>query len=313
MSRNSNRETDRFEPYGACDLEEVFDRMVAPTLDSAIDRWLAEDYGDAGDLTTAAFIPPDTMARAEIRSRAHGVLCGLPIVRRIASRAAGTLETEALAVDGDRVEPGMRVMEIRGPLSAMLPVERTLLNLLGRASGVATATSRYVDTVVGTDAVIVDTRKTTPGLRAIEKYAVRCGGGRLHRIGLHDAVLIKDNHLAGLGQSFSEAVEAGANGCREQMNPRFIEIEVDDLQQFEAVLDLPSGTVDIVLLDNMDVQTIRTAVERRDLRRRSLLLEASGGINLDSVRAVAATGVDRIAVGAITHSAAQVDFGLDMG
>ena len=206
-------------------LEELYERLVVPTLDPAIDRWLAVDFGDSGDMTTAAFIPPDVEARAEIRSRAHGVICGLPIVRRIASRAAGTLETEQFAVDGDRVEPGMRVMEIRGPLSSMLEVERTLLNLLGRASGVATTTSRFVEAVAGTGATIVDTRKTTPGLRAIEKYAVRCGGGGLHRIGLHDAVLIKDNHLAGIGVHSPSRVRA--NGCREQMRPRFIEIEVD--------------------------------------------------------------------------------------
>lgn len=312
MNTTPKNDSSRLEPYGSCNLEELYERLVVPTLDSAIDRWLAEDFGDAGDLTTSAFISPDVEARAEIRSRAHGVLCGLPIVRRIASRAAGTLETEPFAVDGDRVEPGMRVMEIRGPLASMLEVERTLLNLLGRASGVATTTSRFVDAVAGTGAVIVDTRKTTPGLRAIEKYAVRCGGGRLHRIGLYDAVLIKDNHLAGIGARFSEAVEAGSNGCREQMRPRFIEIEVDDLEQLEMVLDLPSGTVDIVLLDNMDPRSIRAAVERRDLRRRALLLEASGGISMDSVRAIAETGVDRIAVGAMTHSATQVDFGLDM-
>lgn len=312
MNSTPKNDSRRLEPYGSCNLEEIYERMVSPTLDSAIERWLAEDYGDSGDLTTSAFISPDVMVRGEIRSRAHGVVCGLPIVQRIASRAAGTLETEPLAVDGDRVEPGMRVMEIRGPLAAMLPVERTLLNLLGRASGVATATSRFVASVAGTDAIIVDTRKTTPGLRTVEKYAVRCGGGRLHRLGLHDAVLIKDNHIAGLGASFSESIEAGSHACREQMRPRFIEIEVDDLEQFEAVLDLPSGTVDIVLLDNMDLSTIRNAVERRNERRRGLLLEASGGIHLESVRAVAETGVDRIAVGAITHSAYQVDFGLDM-
>ena len=312
MSDTAKEDSRRFEPYGSCSLEELYERLVVPTLDPAIDRWLAEDFGDSGDMTTAAFIPPDVEARAEIRSRAHGVICGLPIVRRIASRAAGTLETEQFAVDGDRVEPGMRVMEIRGPLSSMLEVERTLLNLLGRASGVATTTSRFVEAVAGTGATIVDTRKTTPGLRAIEKYAVRCGGGGLHRIGLHDAVLIKDNHLAGIGARFSEAVESGANGCREQMRPRFIEIEVDDLEQFERVIDLPSGTVDIVLLDNMDLPTIRAAVELRDARRRALLLEASGGVTMESVRGIAETGVDRIAVGAVTHSAVQLDFGLDM-
>lgn len=304
---------DRFEPFAACDLETLHERLVEPSLDEAIDRWLSEDFGDTGDLTTAAFISPEVSVRAEIRSRQHGVLCGLRIAERIATRAGGQVETEPLAVDGDRVDPGMRVMEVRGPLASLLPVERVLLNLLGRASGVATATSRFVDAIAGTGAIIVDTRKTTPGLRAIEKYAVRCGGGRLHRIGLHDAVLIKDNHLAGLGENFAEAVESAANACREQARPRFIEIEVDRLDQFERILDLPSGTVDIVLLDNMGLPDVRRAVEGRNQRRRSLLLEASGGVTLDSVRAVAESGVDRIAVGAITHSAVQVDFGLDIG
>jgi len=305
-------ESHRFEPYGACSLEEVFDRLVDPGLDQAIDAWIAEDFGDEGDLTTAAFIAPDIEVRAEIRSRQYGVVCGLPVVRRIAARSAGTIETEPLAVDGDRVAPGMRVMEIRGPLARILPVERVMLNFLGRASGVATATSRFVDAVAGTDAAIVDTRKTTPGLRRIEKYAVKAGGGRLHRIGLFDGVLIKDNHLAGLGPDFAAAVESASSGCREQMNPRFIEIEVDDLEQFDRILDLPSGTVDIVLLDNMDLESIQEAVGRRDERRRGIQLEVSGGVTLESVRAFAETGVDRIAVGAITHSATQIDFGLDI-
>jgi nicotinate-nucleotide pyrophosphorylase (carboxylating) len=203
-------------------------------------------------------------------------------------------------------------MELRGPLAAILPVERTLLNLLGRASGVATMTARFVDAVAGTGTVIVDTRKTTPGLRMIEKYAVRSGGGGLHRIGLYDAVLVKDNHIAGLGEGYVEAIEAAAMACREQMRPRFIEVEVDRLEQLDAILALPSGIIDIILLDNMDLAAMREAVEAKNQRRRGLLLEASGGITLDSVRAVAETGVDRIAGGAITHSAVQIDFGLDI-
>ena len=316
IARDSNDVTDqrnnRLEPYGDCQLGDLFDHLVSPGLDPAIDQWLAEDFGEVGDLTTSAFISPDVQVRAELRSRQHGVLCGLPIVRRIASRAAGTIESEPLAVDGDRVEPGTRVMEFRGPLAAILPVERTLLNLLGRASGVATMTARFVDAVTGTGAVIVDTRKTTPGLRKIEKYAVRSGGGVLHRIGLYDAVLVKDNHIAGLGDDYVDAIEAAAMACREQMRPRFIEIEVDRLEQLDAILGLPSGIIDIVLLDNMDLATMREAVEARNQRRRGLCLEASGGITLETVRAVAETGVDRIAVGAITHSAVQIDFGLDI-
>ena len=316
LAPESNDVTDqrrsRIEPFGDCPPGDLFEHLVSPTLDPAIDRWLAEDFGDEGDLTTSAFISPEVQVRAELTSRQHGVLCGLPIARRIASRAAGTIESEPLAVDGDQVEPGMRVMELRGPLAAILPVERTLLNVLGRASGVATMTARFVAEVEGTGAVIVDTRKTTPGLRAIEKYAVRSGGGGLHRIGLFDAVLVKDNHIAGLGGGYVEAIEAAATACREQMRPRFIEIEVDRIEQLEALLELPSGIIDIILLDNMAPDMMRVAVEARNRRRRGILLEASGGITLESVRSVAETGVDRIAVGAITHSAVQIDFGLDI-
>ena len=232
---------------------------------------------------------------------------------RMLQLRGGALRCEALAVDGDLVDPGCRVLEIVGPLSTILPLERTMLNLLGRLSGVATTTRRFVDAVAGTSALIVDTRKTTPGLRRLEKYAVRCGGGHLHRIGLFDAVLVKDNHLGMLDTTeIAMAVEAAADASREASRAQFVEIEVDNFEQFDVLLKLPDGKIDAVLLDNMSPDELRHAVGLRNASRPDLLLEASGGIRLETVREVAETGVDRIAVGAITHSAVQVDFGLDL-
>lgn len=302
----------QIEPYGDIDLHELFERLVVPTLDESIDRWLSEDLGDIGDITTLSLVSPDIETRCEVRAREHGIVAGLPILERMVARRGGLLRAEPLAADGDRIEPGMRVMEIVGPLSALLPMERTALNLLGRLSGVATATRRYVDVIAGTGAKIVDTRKTTPGLRVAEKYAVRCGGGRLHRIGLFDGVLVKDNHIAAIADDeLASAVEALAEAARNHGGALFIEVEVDRLDQLDALLTLPDGVLDIILLDNMGPSAIETAVARRDAKRRSVLLEASGGVRLDTLRAIAESGVDRIAVGAITHSAVQVDFGLD--
>jgi nicotinate-nucleotide pyrophosphorylase (carboxylating) len=302
----------QIEPYGSLDLPELYERLVAPTLDEMIDRWLAEDLGDVGDITTLSLVAPDVETRCEVRARAHGVASGLPVLERMIGRRGGLLRAEPLAADGDRIEPGMRVMEVVGPLSALLPMERVALNLLGRLSGVATATRRFVDLIAGTGAVIVDTRKTTPGLRVLEKYAVRCGGGHLHRIGLFDGVLVKDNHIAAIDDhELAPAVEALAEAARHHGGARFIEVEVDRLEQLDSLLTLPDGVLDIILLDNMSPSMIREAVARRDKTRCDVLLEASGGIRLDTLRAVAEAGVDRIAVGAITHSAVQVDFGLD--
>lgn len=300
------------DPYANLSLEQLYSRLVVPNLDEAIDRWLFEDLGEEGDVTTASLVAPDITVRTEIRARESGVIAGLPVVVRMIERRGGMLRVEALAADGDEVKEGMRVLEVVGPLSALLPIERTILNLLGRISGVASLTRKFVDAIEGTGAVIVDTRKTTPGLRMLEKYAVRCGGGQLHRIGLYDAVLVKDNHIAALKDTeLGPAVEALAAAARELTSARFIEVEVDRLEQFEALLRLPESTIDIVLLDNMDVSLISEAVSMRNRLRPEILLEASGGVRLDTARAIAETGVDRLAVGAITHSATQIDFGLD--
>ena len=300
------------EPYANLTLQQLYERLVVPGLDEAVDRWLSEDLGEEGDVTTSSLVAPDISVRTEIRARQQGVIAGLPVVCRMIERCGGMLRVEPLAADGDLVEPGMRVLEIVGPLTALLPIERTILNLLGRISGVATLTRQFVDAIEGTGTVIVDTRKTTPGLRMLEKYAVRCGGGHLHRIGLYDAVLVKDNHIAALDDAeLGPAVEALAAAARELSKARFIEVEVDHLEQLDALLALPEGTVDIILLDNMDVTSISEAVCQRNRRRPEILLEASGGVRLETVREIAECGVDRLAVGAITHSAVQVDFGLD--
>jgi nicotinate-nucleotide pyrophosphorylase (carboxylating) len=188
-----------------------------------------------------------------------------------------------------------------------------MLNLLGRACGVASLARRFVDAVDGTCAVICDTRKTIPGLRSLDKYAVRCGGGVLHRCGLHDAALYKDNHLAGVAApDLASVITAAARAARDEGPLRFVEVEVDSLRQLEAVLTVDAGVVDIVLLDNMSLEQLRAAVAMRDERRDEMLLEASGGITLARVRDVAETGVDRISAGALTHAAPALDVGLDL-
>jgi len=300
------------DPYENFTLQQLYERLVVPGLDEAIDRWLLEDLGEHGDVTTSSLVAPDISVRTEIRARQDGVIAGLPVVIRMIERRGGMLRVEPLAADGDLVHEGMRVLEVVGPLSTLLPIERTILNLLGRVSGVASLTRKFVDAIEGTGAIIVDTRKTTPGLRMLEKYAVRCGGGHLHRIGLHDAVLVKDNHIAALdAQELGPAVEALAAAARDLTSARFIEVEVDRLEQLDVLLELPEDTIDIILLDNMDTAEITEAVARRNRRRPEILLEASGGVRLDTARGIAECGVDRLAVGAITHSAVQVDFGLD--
>jgi len=278
-----------------------------------------EDLGHAGDLTTDALVRPDARGRAAVVARRAGVAAGTPGVTLTLERFHPELRWRPECRDGDRLRPGQPLGIIEGPARAILAVERTLLNFLGRLSGIATLTRRYVEAVEGTRAKIYDTRKTTPGWRRLEKYAVRCGGGENHRRGLYDAILIKDNHLA-LGRepghggySPAEAVartrqhiaslpEGGA------VRPAFVEIEVDTLEQLDAVL---AAGPDVVLLDNFSPANLRAAVARRDAAAPSVLLEASGGVSLDTVRAIAETGVERISAGALTHSAAWLDVGLD--
>jgi nicotinate-nucleotide pyrophosphorylase (carboxylating) len=268
---------------------------------------LREDIGP-GDLTSAVCLGDDAVGRAEIVARQDGVLAGLWVADLVYGVLGGEVTVEARAADGESFAPGDVLATVSGPVRTILAGERTVLNFLQRLSGVTTLTRTFVDRVFGTVATICDTRKTTPGWRRLEKYAVRCGGGTNHRMGLYDEVLIKDNHIALAGEAMATLV----GRAREQVGDgTVIEVEVDTLEQLETVLPLP---VDIVLLDNMTCDQMRQAVVARDARSSDgkPLLEASGGITLETVRGVAETGVDRISVGAITHSAAAVDIGMDI-
>jgi nicotinate-nucleotide pyrophosphorylase (carboxylating) len=215
--------------------------------------------------------------------------------------------------DGQPVHAGDVLGCLRGYWRDLLSLERVFLNLLSHLSGIATMTSRYVDAVRGTGAQVCDSRKTTPGLRSLEKYAVACGGGCLHRIGLHDALMFKDNHLASVPpDAMADLLAAAIDVAREDRPLRFACVEVDDLDQFRSVLEIQENRVDIVLLDNMNPARLREAVSLRNASSSSILLEASGGITLDTIAAVAATGIDRISVGALTHGARWMDIGLDI-
>ena len=220
-------------------------------------------------------------------------------------------EAELAAVDGDKINAGAVVATLEGRHADLLTVERTMLNLLGHLSGIATATRRLVDLVAGTRAAICETRKTLPGLRGLQKYAVYCGGGRLHRFGLFDAALFKDNHLATM-RSLGTDLEAACRAARTKGQIRFVEVEVDTLDQLDTVLSFEPGVVDIILLDNMPPEMIAEAVQRRDDRRPGVELEASGGISEATIQAVAQAGVDRISVGALTHSVQNLDLGFDL-
>lgn len=283
---------------------------LAPGLIArAVELALAEDLGLAGDITTNATVPADAIAKAVFAARKPGVVSGLWVAAAAFAAVDGRVEFTAVAADGDTIAPGAVIAKVSGPARAILTGERVALNFMGRMSGIATLTRSYVDAVAGTGAAIVDTRKTTPGLRAFEKYAVRCGGGKNHRAGLFDAILIKDNHIVAAG---GLAAAIGAARARAGHMVK-VEVEVDTLAQLDEVLALafaagPRPTVDAVLLDNMTPAQLRSAVGRVAGR---LLTEASGGVGLDTVRAIADTGVDLISVGALTHSAPVLDLGLD--
>lgn len=279
-----------------------------------------EDLDREHDWTTLALVPDQAMARAALVSRQAGVVAGLKAAELTLAEFDPRIAWSPQVGDGDTVAPGQRIAVVSGPARSLLTSERTLLNLVSRLSGVATLTRRYVDAVSGTRAQIYDTRKTTPGWRRLEKYAVRLGGGMNHRTGLFDAVLIKDNHLAfGQGDDSGAAyTPAGAvrqarkfleglavDGRRESLP---LEVEVDSLKQLEAVLP---ERPDIVLLDNMRPDELRSAVARRDSIAPQVQLEASGGVNLQTVAEIARSGVERISIGALTHGAASLDIGLD--
>lgn len=273
------------------------DSVIEPVVRMA----LAEDFGRFGDLTSAATIPLALRSVCEVRAREAGVVAGFDAARLVCRLADPGLSLEVIRGDGERVTPGTVLAQLSGGTRAVLAAERTVLNFVGRLSGVASLTAQYVAAVRGTRARIVDTRKTTPGLRALEKQAVRLGGGTNHRFGLDDAILIKDNHIAACG-GVREAIRRAKASLG---HLRMIEVEVDTLAQLDELLVDPPH---VVLLDNMDVATLREAVARVAGR---CLTEASGGVRLDTVRAIAETGVDFISVGALTHSARTLDIGLD--
>ncbi len=275
-----------------------------------LDRWLCEDGLDEGDITSEAIHADDCWVDFRLVARSHMTVSGLEPL----SRGLAAFDVDASLVadvaEGEHVESGATLATLAGDRRTVLALERTLLNVLGRVCGVATCTRKFVAAVSGTGAVITDTRKTMPGLRAWDKYAVVCGGGTSHRMGLHDAALFKDNHFAGRSPSEMAADLACAiTRAKADRALSFIEVEVDTLEQLDAVLGV-SG-VDIVLLDNMQPAVLREAVARRNAVAPDVQLEASGGITLETVREVAECGTDRIAVGALTRDATMLDIGLD--
>lgn len=302
--------------FNALPLDRLFGELVEPSrLATLLRLALDEDLGEVGDVTTSALVPPDARARAAIVARAEGVVAGLPVVRAVLemSDAMAALGAEFVARDGDRCRRGDVLVRFDGPLALLLPLERTMLNALGRLCGIASLTRRFVDEVAGTKARVCCTRKTLPGWRDLEKYAVRCGGGTLHRIGLYDAMLVKDNHLGAVPPGeLGSALAAAAKAARRRHELRFVEVEVDSLEQLRVVLAIEPGLVDIVLLDNFDLAMLRAAVAMRDACGARVELEASGGVKLETVRAIAETGVERISSGAITHSAIALDVAIDL-
>ncbi|TFW12400.1 carboxylating nicotinate-nucleotide diphosphorylase [Brevundimonas intermedia] len=278
------------------------DLLIEPVVRMA----LAEDLGRAGDMTAMACIPEGARMKAAFAARKPGVLAGIDCVRPAVLAMDPKAFVDVRLHDSDAFEAGAVLAVVEADARAFLSAERTALNLLGRLSGVATLTRTYVDAVAGTWARIADTRKTTPGLRALEKHAVACGGGMNHRFGLDDAILIKDNHVAVCG-GVAEAVRRAKAFAPHLMK---VEVEVDGLDQLDAVLALIDEGIapDVIMLDNFSLSDLRAAVARVAGR---VVLEASGGVDLTTVRGIAETGVDVISVGALTHSAPVLDIGLD--
>ena len=287
------------------------DTLSPAQIQADVQRALDEDVG-SGDLT-ASLVPTGRRLTATIICRESAILCGQPWVNEVLHRIAPSARVQWHLQDGQRCTPGATVLTIEGEARELLTAERTCLNFLQTLSAVATRTAQYVEAVRGTRAAILDTRKTIPGLRTLQKYATRCGGATLHRIGLFDGVILKDNHLAAFaGVPLAERVRAAAERARTIAPVAFVECEVDDLAQLDALLSLERGVLDLVLLDNMDAGMLTEAVRRRDRAQSAIELEASGGVRLDTVRRIASSGVERISVGAITHSAGALDLGLDL-
>jgi nicotinate-nucleotide pyrophosphorylase (carboxylating) len=282
-------------------------QLVAAGLDPddllvLIERAVAEDLDGGVDVTTVATVPVDQRSTLDLVARARGVVAGIPVAAAVFSYVCGdTAAITSLVADGARVEPGRALVSVRGRTHDLLRAERPALNLLGHLSGIATLTAAWVDAVADAGAAVRDTRKTTPGMRRLEKYAVRCGGGVNHRMSLSDAALVKDNHVVAAG-----GVAAAFEAVRRRFPGIDVEVEVDSLDQLDEVL---AAGADLVLLDNFPVADMREAVRRNAGRAR---LEASGGLSLPVAAEVAATGVDYLAVGALTHSAPVLDIGADL-
>ena len=287
------------------------DYILPERLAEIIQQARAEDLGPDGlDVTSALFVPADLQGEASLVVREPGRLAGVALLPAVAAAYDTNITATVTIPDGSAVEPGDAVATLSGPMRSILSAERVALNLITHLSGVATLTSRYVQAISGTKATIYDTRKTLPGLRGLQKYAVACGGGGTHRMGLYDAVLLKDNHLAhvdaeGLNQAVADAARQARNTYPQL---KFVMVEVDTLEQLAEVL---TTCIDIVL-DNMDNAQLKEAVAMRNAATPQVQLEASGGVTLETVAGIAATGVDRISVGALTHSAPSLDLGLDI-
>lgn len=278
---------------------------MSPEAIETIRRALAEDIGP-GDITSACFIPADHVSRATIIAKENAVLAGVGVAAEVFRQVDPSIALELHLDDGRAVAPGDTVLVACGPTRSLLSAERTALNFLQRLSGIATLTHRFVEAVAGTKAVILDTRKTTPGLREFERLAVRAGGGTNHRFGLFDQILAKDNHLAVMGDA--TGIQRAIDEAKTRQPALVVEIEADTLDQVRMLCGLRG--VDIILLDNMTCDQMREAVAVRG--NRPVLLEASGGITLETVRDIAETGIDRISVGSLTHSARAVDFSMEL-
>jgi nicotinate-nucleotide pyrophosphorylase (carboxylating) len=281
------------EVYGSRDVQQL------------IELALAEDLGENGDVTVQCLVPADLRLRATITAKEAGVVCGLPLFEQVFEGCGGGVRVSHAVMDGTRAEPGQVVWQAEGPAGTILQSERTGLNLCQRLSGTATTAAHYAEIVAGTSARIYDTRKTTPGMRLLQKHAVVCGGACNHRIGLYDMVLIKENHIAMMSGADNGPAQA-VRRCRERLGREApIMVEIETLDDLEPVIQ---AGADMVLLDNMDCEQLRAAVRIRG--ERPVQLEASGGITEQTLRAVAETGVDRISIGALTHSVRSLDLSM---
>ena len=279
-------------------------KLSTPEIRAAVKAALAEDIG-RGDATTIATVPPGLLARAVMRAREPLVVAGTDFVETAFCELSRNIKIKKILRDGQRAKTGAALLKISGPARAILTAERVALNFAQRLSGVATLTAKFVEAIRSTSAQILETRKTTPGWRRFEKYAVACGGGTNHRMGLFDMVLIKDNHLAALRDAKPNAIAAAISRARKKFPKLKVEVEADTLEQVRQALD---AGAEMILLDNMNLKKLRLAVKMANGHAKT---EASGGVNLKTVRAIAQTGVDFISVGALTHSAPAVDIGLD--